>query len=57
MSRRTGDLEYLNPVEPAPKPAVARRNGAAGAWLVVRLGVSVTVLVGEPEPTPSGSPS
>lgn len=33
--RRTGDLEYLTPAEPEPEPAVAQRNGVAGAGLVV----------------------
>lgn len=53
--RRTGDLEYLTPAEPAPEPAIARRNGAAGAWLVV-IALLVAGLAGWAAVAAPGSP-
>jgi serine/threonine-protein kinase len=43
--------------DPNAPPTLPASGTTPPAGTVLRLGVSVTVLIGEPEPTPSGSPS
>jgi hypothetical protein len=43
--------------DPNAPPTLPASGAAPRAGTVLRLGVSVTVLVGEAEPTPSASPS